>query len=569
MQVDGDAVDGGESSSILSTTTDSDTDSSLYEDEDDDHGEEEEACVLVSPTLCLFCQETLSTPELVITDHSRTAHGIDIVKEFEAKGFDSIDFIKLVNFLRLSLKENRVVDPKQALTDTTVWRTNDLYMKPVLSEDPLLTFDIESCFETNGDDTGAAPEGAHVDDQEVLKSPESYLNRIQELKSTIESMRACMKNVIEGQRLNVIPSIPPCILSDTSGKDTTSVQNVQQEPGHSKKHKKRRVKKRPSTSDTNQVYFSSYSHFGIHHEMLSDFVRTDSYRKAILENPCLFEGSRVLDVGCGTGILSLFAATAGAAKVTAVDDSDIAFYAMMIVAENKFKHKIDVMKTRLERMPDVKGPEEKYDVIISEWMGYFLVYEGMLDTIITARDRFLKPGGLMMPSKAVIKLAALSDQSLYDKHVSFWNNVYGYCMSSLRSECITEPLITVVKESCLCSNEVSVAEIDCMTCTLESTRLIESDVCFRINQTTTMHAIVGWFDCFFDHKKEGVILSTSPFTPDTHWKQTVFLLRTPITVTAGSDFSFKLTISRPKHEDRALKVDFEFANNSKQEYVLL
>lgn len=59
-------------------------------------------------------------------------------------------------------------------------------------------------------------------------------------------------------------------------------------------------------------YFDSYSHFGIHEEMLKDEVRTKTYMNAILRNRHLFQDKVVLDVGCGTGILSMFAAQAGA-----------------------------------------------------------------------------------------------------------------------------------------------------------------------------------------------------------------------------------------------------------------
>ena len=57
---------------------------------------------------------------------------------------------------------------------------------------------------------------------------------------------------------------------------------------------------------------------GIHEEMLKDTVRTGSYRAAIINNPDLFTGKSVLDVGCGTGILSMFAAKAGAKHVVGV-----------------------------------------------------------------------------------------------------------------------------------------------------------------------------------------------------------------------------------------------------------
>lgn len=58
-------------------------------------------------------------------------------------------------------------------------------------------------------------------------------------------------------------------------------------------------------------YFDSYAHFGIHEEMLKDEVRTLTYRNSMYHNKHLFQGKVVMDIGCGTGILSMFAAKAG------------------------------------------------------------------------------------------------------------------------------------------------------------------------------------------------------------------------------------------------------------------
>jgi hypothetical protein len=46
------------------------------------------------------------------------------------------------------------------------------------------------------------------------------------------------------------------------------------------------------------------------------------------------------------------------------------------------------------KIEEVGLPVKKVDIIISEWMGYCLLYEAMLDTVIFARDKYLAPGGL-------------------------------------------------------------------------------------------------------------------------------------------------------------------------------
>lgn len=147
-------------------------------------------------------------------------------------------------------------------------------------------------------------------------------------------------------------------------------------------------------------YFDSYAHLGIHEEMIKDTVRTNTYRTAILgmashlwqplicsENNAAFNGKVVLDVGCGTGILSFFCLQAGARTVYGVEASDMADHAKAVVEANGVSQRIHILKGRME---DIVLPE-KVDIIVSEWMGYFLIYETMLDSVLLARDRWLKP----------------------------------------------------------------------------------------------------------------------------------------------------------------------------------
>ena len=155
-------------------------------------------------------------------------------------------------------------------------------------------------------------------------------------------------------------------------------------------------------------YFDSYAHFGIHEEMLKDEVRTNSYMNAILQNGHKFKGKTVLDVGCGTGILSMFASKAGAKLVIGVDCSSIIEQAQEIIDANGFSDKVKLIRGKVEDLAktgltDLQGnPVEKVDIIISEWMGYFLLYESMLDTVIVARDRWLVKDGLILPDKCTL-----------------------------------------------------------------------------------------------------------------------------------------------------------------------
>jgi protein arginine N-methyltransferase 1 len=188
-------------------------------------------------------------------------------------------------------------------------------------------------------------------------------------------------------------------------------------------------------------YFDSYAHHAIHEEMLKDQVRTRTYQMAIQNNAHLFEDKIVLDVGCGTGILSMFAVQAGARHVYAVDYSSIIEQARQIIERNGFSQSITLLQAKIE---EVELPVQKVDIIISEWMGYCLLYESMLDTVLFARDKWLVPNGIIFPDKAVMYICALEDAQVKNDRIDFWDNVYGFDMTPIKEIAIREPVVDVV-----------------------------------------------------------------------------------------------------------------------------
>ena len=115
----------------------------------------------------------------------------------------------------------------------------------------------------------------------------------------------------------------------------------------------------PSEDMTSKdYYFDSYSHFGIHEEMLKDRVRTEAYMNAIYNNRHLFRNKVVLDVGCGTGILSMFAAKAGARRVIGIDCAAIIHQAREIVAANGLSDVVTLVQGRVEEVVLPDGIEQ-------------------------------------------------------------------------------------------------------------------------------------------------------------------------------------------------------------------
>ncbi|KAJ2889402.1 hypothetical protein GGI21_006584, partial [Coemansia aciculifera] len=326
--------------------------------------------------------------------------------------------MRVVNYIRTL----RLGDPsfehvsEFAIDGTEAFLNDDAYLKPAIADDNLLY----ALDELDLDDSESAGNTSHVGS--LPSSPKD--DGSQSLEGTREREMAERIQALEHQL-----GLRERELKFVSGQFDEYKSMVKQQfyDSINDDEPTRRTEEAVGSSseevDGSNYYFNSYAGNDIHMQMLQDKVRTEGYRDFIYDNKDVFKGKVVLDVGCGTGILSMFAARAGAAKVFAVDNSDIIHKARANVIENKLEDVITLVKGKIE---DLELPVAHVDIIISEWMGYFLLFEAMLDSVLVARDRFLAPGGLLAPSASYIYLTAISDEEYINDQVNYWDNVYGF-----------------------------------------------------------------------------------------------------------------------------------------------
>ncbi|KXS21232.1 S-adenosyl-L-methionine-dependent methyltransferase [Gonapodya prolifera JEL478] len=303
-------------------------------------------------------------------------------------------------------------------------------------------------------------------------------------------------------------------------------------------------------------YFDSYAHIDIHETMLKDKVRTEAYRDFIYLNKHLFAGKTVLDVGCGTGILSMFCARAGAARVYAVDNSDIVDKAREIVKLNGLQDVVTVLRGKIESTP-LPTP---VDIIVSEWMGYCLLFEAMLDSVLVAREAHLRKGGILAPGGCEMHAALWSDPEWIDEHVGYFGDVYGFAMEPLKEEFYKEGQVEVLAKDSIVSDLVLLKTWDIAACTVPSLDFT-STVTLQVTRrdVSKIYGIAVSFDVTFsgpspdDHN---VRMTTSPLSTPTHWKQGLLLLREPIVLDKDgpSEVTVQLSVCKGVENKRELEI---------------
>ena len=483
---------------------------SSSEDDNDDDEIEEESFTFFS--ICSYCN-TSSPPTFetlaAALEHDNNHYDFDLLSHLPSSESDEFyeAAIIVMNKARSFVKEHSTADGFElgkklneylsSQTHDVDDETNMVYFKPQLEDDAMLM-----C----------------IDELQVLKGSRADLSNNDE------------------------PTLVTTHPTETTKELHAKIELLEEQLSHAKKcitsfamddDKSPEKKLKPDKPDNDTYYFSSYSNTIIHETMLRDTVRTSAYESAILTNAdSLFRGKTVLDIGCGTGVLSLFCAKAGAKKVIAVDATDVIKQAQEIIELNGYTNVITCVRGKIESLiedkalPLVEG--ETVDVIVSEWMGYALFFETMLPSVMVARDALMTPGtGTMYPNVAKIYIEAANDQ----ERLIYWDSVHGIDMRPMKQRMIdeltSEGLVEIVDEKKIISNRAELIVYDLNTCKDEE---LDFEAPFELRlgenaldkETTEIHQLVVSFDIDFSAPgSTKVSFSTGCQSTPTHWKQAV------------------------------------------------
>ena len=541
---------------------------------------------------------TNNNAENETTSNSITKDG----NEDDENELEFYDVIKVINFVRkmvLEETENKEEQDEKELAKRVIERVNDrawkddVYLMPVdaSGSDPL-TYEWESYVYGVGDgddDEEEAPVTTTMNDTKADQQRGTSQNEqsasalmISSLRSENETLKLKVFEMMqklgmiseeeEKEKLAPVANVGANVLSSApmhNNDDDYSNRRYLNHMDRETKEKKKEDEVDEKVRDSDDSYFNSYSYFEIHKDMLSDKARTGAYRDALTKNPTLINDANVLDVGCGTGILSMFAARDGGARnVVGVDGSyRIADVARMNVGANGLQDKIEIIEGKLEDMDSIRGAP--FDVIVSEWMGYGLFFESMLDTVLYARDKYLKPDGALLPDVCCIKIAGFTKLATVD--FDFWNDVYGFSMKEVAVQQLDHALATAVVKHVegehIGTTETEILRLDLCKCSVKDT---EFSAEFKLDaledatkdQSQMIYGIVLWFDTEFSSRfcrENPVVLSTSPKEPKTHWVQTALHFPEPLVLdnTSASGIKGRISMAKSTEHVRGYDISLE------------
>ena len=265
-----------------------------------------------------------------------------------------------------------------------------------------------------------------------------------------------------------------------------------------------------------------------HRRMLADRVRHEAFRAA-LKHAIQPGRSTVADIGAGTGVLAFFARELGAREVWLYDPGPALALAETVAARNG----IEGLHFVAERSLDVADPP-RVDVVVAEVLGNFAYEEDVLETLRDAQ-RYLRPGGTLIPS-SIVQWVAPVTADRFDRDLRSWRDV-GYGLDWSDAEHMTRNnmyVFAIEPEDLLADAALAWDSLD-FRGPIDSRR--SGRVVWEPHTAEQVYGFALWWDCTL---APGVVLSTSPHSPRTHWDQIYLPLSSAIGVEPGDGLALAI-----------------------------
>ena len=268
-----------------------------------------------------------------------------------------------------------------------------------------------------------------------------------------------------------------------------------------------------------------------HRQFLEDAVRLDAFSRAIAE--VVRPGDVVVDLGSGTGVLGLLACRAGAARVYSVDQTGMAAFARRIAADNGFADRVIALRGHSSRV----DLPERVDVVVSDMIGRIGFHSGSAEALTDVRERWLRPGGWLMPAAVETWIAPVEQSSLY-ADVEFWSApVAGFDMRAVRQSAANTGYPHAFATTDLLAPGAVGARCDYRE---GDTSLARGDAAFVVTRPGVLHGLAAWFVA---QLSPSVTLTNAPGAADRIKRRNAFLpLETPVTVEAGDVIEVDLAL---------------------------
>jgi type I protein arginine methyltransferase len=238
-------------------------------------------------------------------------------------------------------------------------------------------------------------------------------------------------------------------------------------------------------------------------QMITDDVRMTAYSTALRRS--VKPGSVVLDIGTGPGILALLACQFGAGSVYAIEPDNAIEVARELAAVNGYADRIHF----IQKLSTEVNLPAKADVVISDLRGVLPLFQTHLPSIIDARQRFLAPGGTLIPEHDVLWAAVVDAKELYTDLISAWDSptlgldlkpARKIVMNSWRKARFRPEQLVVEPRTWVTLDYPTVQTAD-----------FSGEISWNVDRPGTAHGLCVWFDTLLS---ETVSFSNAPGAPE-------------------------------------------------------